>query len=334
MGNILHPNAKTTIRVRREIQESKESILKLAKKYSLNPKTIVKWKKRKNLEDNKSGAKTVKSVLSELEQKSICEFRRLTKFSLDDCYIALKDTIPKLSRSNLHRCLKRNGLSRLPKEEVTKKDKKKFKEYDLGFVHIDITTITLSNKKKYYLFVAIDRMSKYTYCEVYDKMTINNSVLFLKNTIKEFPFKIEKILTDNGSQFTYMLLSEHLRPKDKDNPDKNKVHPFDEICIQNYIEHRLTKFRHPWTNGQVEIMNKIIKNHTTKKYFYEDIQEFKKHLMSFILFYNHRKKLKSLKFNSPFSVLLERFDKMPLLFKDNPNYKLVGLNTVDCFMYY
>ena len=122
MGNILHPNAKTTIRVRKEIQESKESILKLAKKYSLNPKTIVKWKKRENLEDNKSGAKTVKSVLSELEQKSICEFRRLTKFSLDDCYIALKDTIPKLSRSNLHRCLKRNGLSRLPKEEVTKKE--------------------------------------------------------------------------------------------------------------------------------------------------------------------------------------------------------------------
>ena len=147
MGNILHPNAKTTIRVRKEIQESKESILKLAKKYSLNPKTIVKWKKRENLEDNKSGAKTVKSVLSELEQKSICEFRRLTKFSLDDCYIALKDTIPKLSRSNLHRCLKRNGLSRLPKEEVTKKDKKKFKEYDLGFVHIDITTITSIQKK-------------------------------------------------------------------------------------------------------------------------------------------------------------------------------------------
>jgi transposase-like protein len=46
MGNILHPNAKTTIRVRKEIQESYESILKLAKKYSLNPKTIVKWKRK------------------------------------------------------------------------------------------------------------------------------------------------------------------------------------------------------------------------------------------------------------------------------------------------
>jgi transposase InsO family protein len=123
-------------------------------------------------------------------------------------------------------------------------------------------------------------------------MTINNSVLFLKNTIKEFPFKIEKILTDNGSQFPYMFLSQRLRPKDKSNPYKDKIHPLDEICIENYIEHKLTKYRHPWRKSkalsrQVEIMNKIIKNHTTKKYFYEDIQEFKKHLMNFILFYSH-----------------------------------------------
>jgi hypothetical protein len=53
-------------------------------------------------------------------------------------------------------------------------------------------------------------MSKYTYCEVCDRMAINNSVLFLKNTTKEFPFKIEKILIDNASQFIYMLLSKHL----------------------------------------------------------------------------------------------------------------------------
>ena len=147
-------------------------------------------------------------------------------------------------------------------------------------------------------------MSKYVYCEVYDKMTIDNSILFLSNTIQNFPFKIEKILTDNGSQFTYMLLSEHLRPRDKDNINKYKIHPFDKVCIDNNIEHRLTKFRHPWRKSealsrQVEIMNKVIKSYTTKKYFYEDIEEFKKHLMSFILFYNHQKKLKSLKYNTP-----------------------------------
>jgi hypothetical protein len=73
-------------------------------------------------------------------------------------------------------------------------------------------------------------------------------------------------------------------------------------------------------------MNKVIKSYTTKKYFYENKKEFKKYLMSFILFYNHQKKLKSLKFKSSFGLFLEKFDRMLLLFKDNPSYKLVGLN--------
>ena len=319
MGHILHSNAKTTIRIRKEIQDSKQSVIKLAKKYNLNPKTIQKWKHRDSLEDIKSGAKKVRSALSELEQQTICEFRRVTRFSLDDCYITLKDNIQALSRSNLHRCLQRNGLSRLPKEEKVKK-KKKFKDYDIGFVHIDITTILLPNKKKYSLFVAIDRTSKYVYCEVCDKMTIENSILFLRNTIQDFPFIITKILTDNGAQFTYALLLEHLRPKDK-------AHPFDQACIENNIEHRLTKFRHPWTNGQVEIMNKIIKDHTVKRYYYQDIYEFKRHLMSFIMLYNYQKKLKSLKYKSPYDFVLDKYDIMPMLFKDNPYLKLGGLNT-------
>ena len=93
MGNILHANAKTTIRIRKEIQESKESFVKLAKKYSLNPKTVEKWKKAKSVEDKRSGPTKPKSVLSDLEQDMICEFRRITKFSLDDVFIALRDKI-------------------------------------------------------------------------------------------------------------------------------------------------------------------------------------------------------------------------------------------------
>ena len=319
MGSILHLNAKTTKRIRKEIQESKESNAVLAKRLNLNIKTVIKWSNRDYQEDLKSGPKKVISVLSELEQEVICEFRRVSKLSVDDCYIALRDEIPKLSRSNLYRCLKRNGLSQLPKDENNVKEKKKFKDYDIGFIHIDITTILLANKQKHYLFVAIDRMSKYTYCKLYDTMSIDNAKLFLESLIETLPFDIKKILTDNGAQFTYELLAEHLRPKDK-------IHPFDEICQEHNIEHRLTKFRHPWTNGQVEIMNKIIKGHTVKKYHYDDMQQFEKHLTSFILYYNHQKPLKSLKYKSPFSVILEKFDTMPDLFKKNPNHMLVERN--------
>ena len=319
MGNLLHANAKTTPRIRKEIQESKESIAKLAIKYNLNPKTVHRWKRDTSTEDKKSGAKKIRSSLSDIEQQIVCEFRRVTKFSLDDCFIALKDKIPTLSRSNLHRCLQRNGLSTLPKNEDEPREKKKFKEYEVGFVHVDITQVIIADKQKLYLFVGIDRASKYAYIELYDEMTTRRSVQFLKHLIEDCPFKITKILTDNGSQFTYELLAEHLKPKEK-------THPFDAVCRDYKIEHRLTKFRHPWTNGQVEIFNKTIKNATTKTYHYESVDEFKKHLMSWLLFYNHQKKLKALKFKSPYAMLLEKFDSNPELFKENPYLKLRGLN--------
>jgi len=77
----------------------------------------------------------------------------------------------------------------------------------------------------------------------------------------------------------------------------------------------------------VEIFNKTIKNTTTKTYHYETVDELKKHLMSYLLYYNHQKKLKALKFKTPYTILLEKFDSSPELFKDNPYLKFRGLNT-------
>lgn len=320
MGHILHSNAKTTIATRKEIQNSKESNAKLAKKYSLNIKTIIKWRKRSDIADKPSGPILPKSVLSKIEQEIIWEFRRVTKFSLDDCFICLKDKIPLLSRSNLYRCLKRNNLHILPKEESEKNVKKEFKQYQLGYFHIDITEILLDKNNKYYLFVAIDRTSKYAYLELYRQQTKENSCLFLSNLIKDCPYKINQILTDNGAQFTYECLGQKSKPKDK-------THCFDRLCQDSNIEHRLTKFRHPWTNGQVEVFNRIIKNHTVKKYHYDDSKQLKDHLMSFLLVYNYQRPLKSLKFKTPYERVLEEYQINPDIFLINPSHKKVGLNT-------
>ena len=318
MSNLLHANAKTTPRIRAEIQESKESLLVLAKRYNLNPKTIHKWRHAGQVEDKKSGPTEVISSLTKTEQQVVCEFRRITKLPLDDVYVALKDKIPTLSRSNLHRCLKRNGLNVLPKEEGSLRAKKSFKHYGIGFIHIDITEVR-TRAGKCYLFVAIDRASKYVYVELYLKMTQANAVDFLRNLVAHCPFKITKILTDNGAQFTYALLAEHLRPR-------NKKHPFDVLCSQHNIEHRLTKFRHPWTNGQVEVFNRILKDHTTKIFFYENMHELGAHIMSYILYYNHQRKLKALNYQSPFDILVKGFEDNPQNFLINPIHMTLGLN--------
>jgi transposase-like protein len=317
MGSILHGSAKTTPKIRKEIFESSESIVRLAKKYNLNPKTILKWKHRSSFSDRRSGPIKPRSVLSEKEQSIVCEFKRVTKFSLDEIFCALQDKIPTLSRSNIYRCLKRNGLNKNPKEFNEKRTTKEFKNYPIGFMHIDIAQVHTKDGKAY-LFVGIDRKTRYVHAELFDKMTTKNTCVFLKNLIAHCPFKIHKILTDNGAQFTYKLLAKHLKPKD------GKTHKFDVICNESSIEHRLTKFRHPWTNGLVERMNRTIKEATIKIYFYENLDELKKHLMLWLLYYNYEKKLKSLKFNSPRDKILEELDKNPSFFNRNPHHKIRG----------
>ncbi|MDR0632016.1 MAG: IS481 family transposase, partial [Holosporaceae bacterium] len=44
MGQILHSCATTTEAVRRAIQNSKESLKTLSERYSINHKTVTKWR--------------------------------------------------------------------------------------------------------------------------------------------------------------------------------------------------------------------------------------------------------------------------------------------------
>ena len=98
MGQILHKCAKTTERIRVEIQQSKESIQKIAKRYNVNPKTVIKWRSRDSVSDMKMGTKSINTVLTETEEAIICAFRKKTLLSLDDCYIL----IPQLNTRHIY----------------------------------------------------------------------------------------------------------------------------------------------------------------------------------------------------------------------------------------
>ena len=113
MGQILHNCARTTAAaVRRAIQHSQESLLKLAERYDLNPKTVQKWRRRCFVEDAPMGPKEPHSTTLTREQEAIAvAFRKHTLLPLDDCLYALQATIPQLTRSALHRCFQRHGTA-------------------------------------------------------------------------------------------------------------------------------------------------------------------------------------------------------------------------------
>ena len=223
------------------------------------------------------------TVLREGEEAAIVAFRRHTLLPLDDCLYALQPSIPHLTRSALHRCLQRHGISRLPDIEGDKPKRQKFKRYPIGFFHIDIAEVQTA-EGKLYLFVGIDRTAKFAVVQLVETANRKTAWEFLEHLLESVPYQIHTILTDNGIQFAE-------QPR-----NRNTIHSrpmrFDMICKTNGIEHRLTKPNHPWTNGQVERMNRTIKDATVKRFHYETHAQLRTHLADFLAAYNFARRLK------------------------------------------
>jgi hypothetical protein len=170
-------------------------------RYGLNAKTAAKWCQRCSTADRPMGPSKPKStVLTEIEEAIVVEFRRRTLLPLDDVLGCLRQTIPTLSRSALHRCLQRHG-----------------------YVHIDSCELRCA-EGKVHMFLAIDRVSKFTYVELHPAATMLAGAAFLHSVIAAFPYKLHTILTDNGTPFAD-------QPRYRSGPTaRYRLHAFDRIC--------------------------------------------------------------------------------------------------------
>ena len=152
----------------------------------------------------------------------------------------------------------------------------------MGYIHIDFAEVW-TDEGKLYLCVAIDRVSKCACAELHERATRRTAADFLRRLIAHVPYTIHTVLTDNGFQFTaphggwtvteiQQLLASHQR---------FRAHALDLACAQHGIDHRLTTFTPPWTNGQVERMNRTIKDATVRRFFYATHERLRTHLATF-----------------------------------------------------
>ena len=238
----IHPNARTTPAVRVEIARSAEPTGVLARRYGVSTETIRKWRKRgpEDCQDRSARPHKLPWKASEEERAIVCALRRATGFPLDDLTFVVTHFLPHLNRDAVYRILKAEGLNRLPAASRLAKPHGAFKDYELGFVHLDVKHLPKLRDRngvirKRYLYVAIDRCSRWVHLAVKDDETTASAIAFLKEAIRAFPFTITHVLTDRGSCFV--------------------ADGFEAACRRLKVQDRTTRPYTPRTNGMVERFN-------------------------------------------------------------------------------
>src|SRR3712207_5495223 len=239
----IHPNARTTPAVRAEIARSGEPTGVLARRFGVSTETIRKWRKRgpKDCLDHSARPHRLPWKATEEERAVVCALRRATNFALDDLTFVVTHFLPHLNRDSVWRILRAEGLSRRPppRSEQPRRGEGTLEDYDLGFIHIDIKHLPKlqtanGERRKRYLYVAIDRCSRSVPLAVKDDETEKSAIAFLREAAAAFPFRLTHVLTDNGSCFTPA---------------------FARVCAELGAEYRHTKPYSPQTNSMVERFN-------------------------------------------------------------------------------
>ena len=230
-----HSCATTTPRVRRAIQESEEKNIVLAKRYHANRKTIAKWKAREFTSDERMGPKNPRpTLLSQEDDAIILAYRWRTRLALNDCHLRLRRLMPKLSRSTLHRCLKRHGLGRIGPTATCPL----LTTAALGgpfIFEIAVHEVTFRDPDDGIgvcrsVFLAVEEITRDVYGEVANP-TPENAAAFLARLVDQSPQKVVAVTTDIDPTFT------DWRASFNENMAAVGPHPFAVACRDRGIVH-------------------------------------------------------------------------------------------------
>jgi transposase InsO family protein len=314
----LHKNARTTPATRAELRAAPASVTTnaLAQRYNLHHRTVEKWRTRSSLEDKSHRPDTLHATLTQEQEAVVVELRRTLLMETADLLMLVREFIcPTMSESALKRMMKRHGVSSLraliPQEAGT--PAKRFKCYPPGFVHVDVKYLPrmADEAKRSYLYVAIDRATRWVFFEVHPDKQAKTAAGFLERVIAAAPFRIEKLLSDNGPEFTDRFV--HGRER-----TPTGRHVFDVVCREHGIEHRLIRPWHPQTNGMVERFNGRVEDQLGRTRF-ESSAQLRSGLEAYRQVYLNHLPQRALGHKTPRQALFDWFERHPERFRFDPH---------------
>jgi len=290
----LHKQATTTPKIRAAIQASNEPAWLVAERYGISEQTVWKWRSRPP------------------QEAVAVALRKALLLPLDDLLAVVREFLnPHASRSGLDRCLRRHGVGNLQalKPKEPKPTHGTFKAYEPGYLHIDIKYLPqmADEDRRRYLFVAIDRATRWVFVRIYPAQTAANARRFLRDLQRAAPMKITRVLTDNGKAFTDRLFGLRKRAA-------TGQHGFDQLCAELGIEHRLTPPMHPQTNGMVERFNGRIED-VLQSHRFRSGEDLEQTLLRYVHLYNGQLPQSALKGRTPIAALKDWKRQRPDLFR-------------------
>src|SRR6056297_1028739 len=233
----LRKQATTTPKIRAAIQASEEPAWVVAERYGISEQTVWKWRNRDDVHDRSHTPHRLQTTLTPAQEAVAVALRKALLLPLDDLLTVVREFLnPHVSRSGLDRCLRRHGVGNLQalKPKEPKPAHGTFKAYEPGYLHIDVKYLPqmADEDRRRYLFVAIDRATRWVFVRIYPAQTAANARRFLRDLDRAAPMKITRVLTDNGKAFTDRLFG--LRKR-----SPSGQHEFDLLCAELGIEHRL-----------------------------------------------------------------------------------------------
>jgi len=244
--------------------------------------------------------------------------RRALLVSIDDLLAVVREFLnPQVSRSGLDRCLRRHGVGNLRALQAQSPlpKHKAFKAYEPGYLHEEVKYLAqmADETSRRYLFVAVDRTTRWVFIRIYNSRTAANARRFLRDLERACPIRIRTVLTDNGREFTDSLFGLRKRaPTGK--------HEYDKLGTDLGIEHRLAPPQHPQTNGMVERFNGRIEE-VLQSHHFRSGEELETTLHRNVALYNQQLPQSALGSKTPLQAMKDWHKLKPELFKKQPYYR-------------